>query len=39
MKKEEMSATISGVGDGKFAVEEKGKRAFYRIRIGMDFDS
>ena len=38
MKKGETSATISGVGDGKTAVEEKGKRASYHTKIGMDFD-
>ena len=33
-----MSATISGVGDGKFAVEEKRKRASQYTRTGMDFN-
>ena len=32
-----MSATISGAGDGKSAVE-KGKRASHHTRIVMDFD-
>ena len=38
MKKGETSATISGAGEGKVAVEEKRKRASHRSRIGMDFD-
>jgi len=29
---------ISGADKGKDAVEEKGKRASHRTRIGMDFD-
>ena len=37
MKKEEMSAMISGTGKGKAAVE-KGKRTSHRTKIGMEFD-
>ena len=39
MKKGESSATISGAGKKKAAVEKKGKRASHHIRIGKDFDS
>jgi len=38
MKKGETSATISGAGKEKAAVEEKGQRASYHTRIRMDFD-
>ena len=38
MKKGDTSATISGAGDGKTAVEEKRKRASHRIRIRMYFN-
>ena len=39
MNKGEKSTMISDAGKGKFVVEEKGKRASHRTRIGMDFDS
>ena len=38
MKKGETSSMISDAGKGKAIMEEKGKRASHRIRIGMDFD-
>ena len=38
MKKGEISATISGVGTVKAAVEEKAKRASHCMRIEMDSD-
>ena len=38
MKKGERSDTVNGAGKRKATVEEKGKRASHRTRIGMDFD-
>jgi len=38
MKKGETSATISSASKEKATVEDKGKKASYRIRIEMDFD-
>jgi len=38
IKKGETFATISIASKEKATVEEKGKRAFHRTKIGMDFD-
>ena len=38
MKKREKFGTVSSAGKEKVVVEEKGKRASHRTRIGMDFD-
>jgi len=36
--KDEKSSSSGGMGKGKAATEEKGKRASHHIRIRMDFD-
>ena len=38
MKKREKSSSSKGMGKEKPVMEEKGKKIYHRIRIGMDFN-